>query len=295
MNLSSFGMDTVTLAGSLEAKLRAARDAGFAQIMLWASDLAEHAGGMADAVRLVQASGLRMTGLQVLRDFEGWTGPARDCKLEVARELLHMCRAVAAPLLLVCSSTSSRASGESDVLAADLAELAALAEPLGIKIAYEGLSWGRHVHNLEQAWDVVELADHANLGLVIDAFHVLARDTSLNCLADIPSRKIFLVQLSDYLWQPLANDAERLETARHARVFPGQGIHSDTLADLLQRLDRGGYRGDYSFEVCHDDYLHLAPAVVAQLAHRSARWVADQVLPRSPDRRRQPVSDPTAP
>lgn len=293
MNLSSFGVDSVTLAGTLENKLRAAVDGGFAQIMLWAADLAGHAGGMADAVRLVRASGLRVTGLQLLRDFEGQQGAWHDHKLEVAQQLLQMCQAVGAPVLLVCSNTAAHASASADALARDLAQLATLAVPLGIRIGYEALSWGRHVQQLDQAWDVVEQAEHANLGVVIDAFHVLARPSGLDCLEDIPSHKIFLVQLSDHIAPAPGTDAERLATARHLRVFPGQGGNSAELADLLRRLDRGGYRGDYSFEVFNDDYLQLPPATVVQYAHRSARWVADQVLRRSLEMRRRTVSHPS--
>jgi hypothetical protein len=49
---------------------------------------------------------------------------------------------------------------------------------------------------------------------------------------------------------------------------------------MVRRLHRGGYRGDYSFEVFNDDYLQMAPAVVAERARRSAKWVTDQVLRR---------------
>jgi sugar phosphate isomerase/epimerase len=287
MNLSSFGMDTVSMTGGLAAKLHAACDAGFSQIMLWATDLAGHPDGVQEAVRLVRASGLRVTGLQVLRDVEGQDAPLLDFKLAIAGELLQLCQAVGAPLLLVCSNTSPHASGAPDVLMRDLSRLATQAAPLGVKIAYEALSWGCHVHRLEQAWDIVEAAEHANLGVVIDAFHLLARATDLNCLNDIPSQKIFLVQLSDFLLPTLATDDDRLDTARHQRVFPGDGVHSTELADLLHRLDAGGYRGDYSFEVANDDYMQLPPAVVAQHAYRSARWVTDQVLKRSPALRRR--------
>lgn len=286
MNLSSFGMDTVSMTGSLAAKLHAACDAGFSQIMLWAADLAGHPDGVQDAVRLVRASGLRVTGLQVLRDVEGQGAPLIEFKLAMAGELMQLCQAVGAPLLLVCSNTSPHASGAPDVLVRDLARLATLAAPLGVKIAYEALSWGRHVNQLEQAWDIVELSEHANLGVVIDAFHLLARATDFNCLNDIPSQKIFLVQLSDFLLPALDTDDARLNTARHARVFPGAGVHSAALADLLLRLDHAGYRGDYSFEVANEDYLQLPPAVVAGYAYRSARWVIDQALRRSPDERR---------
>ncbi|MBA5637651.1 sugar phosphate isomerase/epimerase [Duganella sp. LX20W] len=286
MNLSNFGMDSITLAGPLEAKLRASRASGFSQIMLWARDLAGHPGGLDEAVRLVRASGVRVTGIQVMRDYEGLDGALHEYKLDIARQMLLVCQAVGAPLLMVCSSTSSHASASMPLIARHLAKLATLAVPLGVKVGYEALSWGRHVNQYEQSWEAVELADHANLGVVIDSFHMLANRASLDGLEDIPSAKIAMVQLSDFMWRDIRSAEERLETARHLRVFPGEGAHSAELTDLLRRLDRGGYRGDYSFEVFNDDYLQLAPEIVAQRAHRSAKWVTDQVLRRSLDVRR---------
>src|SRR5215831_14716746 len=81
MNIDQFGMDTITLAGPLEAKLRAVRDAGFTQIMLQARDIAGHPDGDAAAIEAVRASGLRVTGFQVLRDFEGLSGRLHAYKL----------------------------------------------------------------------------------------------------------------------------------------------------------------------------------------------------------------------
>ena len=40
--IQKFGMDTITLAGPLEAKLAAMREAGFSQVMLKANDLNGH-------------------------------------------------------------------------------------------------------------------------------------------------------------------------------------------------------------------------------------------------------------
>ena len=59
--ISGFGMDTITLAGPLEAKLEAMRDAGFGQVMLKANDLVGHPQGWQAAVKAVHASGLRGT------------------------------------------------------------------------------------------------------------------------------------------------------------------------------------------------------------------------------------------
>ncbi|MES2070134.1 MAG: sugar phosphate isomerase/epimerase [Pseudomonadota bacterium] len=281
MNLSNFGMDSITLAGPLESKLSASKAAGFSQIMLWAKDLAGHPGGLDQAVRLVRASGIRVTGIQVMRDYEGLSGALHEYKLDIAKNMLQVCKAVGAPLLMVCSSTSSHASGDLALIAQHLAKLATLAVPLGVRVGYEALSWGRHVNQYTQSWEAVELADHANLGVVIDSFHMLANQADFDGLQDIPSDKIAMVQLSDYMWRDIRSAEERLETARHLRVFPGEGAHSTELSNLLRRLDRGGYRGDYSFEVFNDDYLQLSPEIVASRAHRAAKWVTDQVLRRS--------------
>ena len=54
-----FGMDTISLAGTLEAKLKAVREAGFAQIMLSARDLVGHPDGLDAAIAAVKTSGLR--------------------------------------------------------------------------------------------------------------------------------------------------------------------------------------------------------------------------------------------
>ena len=47
------------------------------------------------------------------------------------------------------------------------------------------------------------------------------------------------------------------------------------------RLDRIGYRGDYSFEVFNDDYQQLPLDTVAERARRSAVWLHENVLHRS--------------
>jgi len=281
VNLDHFGMDTITLAGPLEAKLRAIREAGFTQVMLNANDLAGHPGGPQAAVEAVRTSDLRVTGFQVLRDFEGLSGHLHAYKVDIAKAMLEMCRALGARVLLACSSTSSHATSDADSLKKDLQKLAMLAVPYGIRIAYEALSWGRHVSEYPQAWELVAEADRANLGLALDSFHMLATGTSREALEEIDPAKVFLVQLADFMWREIRSREERIDTARHFRVFPGEGVHSADVAELVRTLDRLGYRGDYSFEVFNDDYAQLPVAVVAERARRSVKWLTDQVSRRS--------------
>lgn len=280
-NFADFGIDTISLAGPLEAKLKAAREAGFSQIMLSARDVVGHPDGLDAAVAAVQASGLRVTGFQVLRDFEGLSGHLHDYKVDVAKSMLDMCRRLGAKVLLVCSTTSVHAQDDREHMARDLRKLAMLAVPLGIRIAYEGLSWGRHVNEFPQAWDVVVRADMPNLGIGLDSFHAFATKTPADELEMIDPYKIFLVQLADFMWQEIRSVEERITTARHFRVFPGEGVHSAEVADWVQRLHRLGYRGDYSFEVFNDDYQQMPLPTVAARARRSALWLGETVLRRS--------------
>jgi sugar phosphate isomerase/epimerase len=281
VNLDHFGMDTITLAGPLEAKLAAIREAGFTQVMLNARDLAGHPAGPDAAIEAVRTSGLRVTGFQVLRDFEGLSGHLHAYKIDIAKAMLEMCHALGSRVLLACSSTSAHATADVDWLRKDLQKLAMLAVPYGIRIAYEALSWGRHVSEYTQAWDLVADADRSNLGLAIDSFHILASGTSAEPLEEIVAGKIFLVQLADFMWQETRSREERIDTARHFRVFPGEGVHSAQVAELVRTLDRLGYRGDYSFEVFNDDYTQLPLAIVAERARRSVKWLTDQVSRRS--------------
>ncbi len=279
--VSGFGMDTITLAGPLEAKLEAMAAAGFSQVMLKANDLVGHPQGWQAAVRAVRASGLRGTGFQVLRDFEGLSGHLHQYKVDLARQMLEMCAALGCDVLLACSSTSTHATQDLDAIARDLRKLAMLAIPLGIRIAYEGLSWGRTVNEYTTAWDVVCRADAPNLGLGLDSFHILAARTPLEAIEELDPARIFLVQLSDFLWQETRTFEERMATARTSRVFPGEGVHTAQLVDLVQKLDALGYTGDYSFEVFNDDYLQMPLPFVAGRARKSALWLADDVLRRS--------------
>jgi sugar phosphate isomerase/epimerase len=276
-----FGMDTITLAGPLEAKLDAMQEAGFSQVMLKANDLVGHPQGWKAAVKSVHASGLRGTGFQVLRDFEGLSGHLHQYKVDIAKTMLEMCAALGCKVLLACSSTSTHASQDLDHIARDLRKLAMLAIPYGIRIAYEGLSWGRTVNEFTSAWDVIRRADCPNLGVGIDSFHILAAQTPLAAIDELDAAKIFLVQLSDFMWQETRTFEERMATARTFRVFPGEGVHTAQLVELVRRIDALGYAGDYSFEVFNDDYVQMPLPMVSQRARSSALWLAEDVLRRS--------------
>jgi sugar phosphate isomerase/epimerase len=249
--------------------------------MLSAQDLAGHPDGMEAAMRSLKASGLRVTGLQALRDFEGLEGALHAYKVDVAKSLLDMCRAIGSPVLVVNSSAHAQASTDRDVIGRDLRKLAMLALPFGIKIAYVALSWGRAIRDFEAALDVVGRAEMPNLGIGVDSFHSFATKSALDDLDLAFGESILLVQLSDFMVAELASLKDRIATANHLRVFPGEGLHSELVAELVQRVTSMGYHGDYSFQVFNDDYHQIDPATVAARARRSAVWLGEEVLLRT--------------
>ena len=158
--------------------------------------------------------------------------------------------------------------------------------PFGIRIAYEALSWGRHVNLLTQAWEIVRDGDRSNLGCASTRITSSPTPPRPHALDAIDVRKVFLVQLSDFLWQETRSPEDRIETARHYRVFPGEGVHSPSVVALVRKLDDTGYRGDYSFEVFNDDYRSRRSPMVAARARRSVKWLAGLVSRRSLPARR---------
>lgn len=281
MNFTEIGIDTVSLAGSLEGRLAAAKSAGFEHVMIAATDIVGHPAGVAAGVDAVRACGLRVTGLEALRDFEGLTGQMHAYKLDVAKSMLRICSDIGGRLLIVEASTSAHADAGEDGLVRDLTKLALLAVPLGIRIAFKGLSWSRTVRDFAAAGDLVNRADCPNLGLAIDAFDLVAAGVPLDDLDLIEPQQIFMVQLSDFMWRELRSSEERAATAEHFRVFPGEGAHSEILTDLVARLEKLGYYGEYSFNAYNDDYLQMPAEVVAARARRAADWLGELVLRRA--------------
>ena len=281
MNLGNFGIDLVTLTGSLETRLREVKAAGFSQVMLWAKDLADYPAGYDAALHRIKQSGLRVTGLQVIRDYEGQVGTQHDYKIDLIKAHLALCKAVGAPLLIVCSATNKLPDDRVQSLERDLRKLANLAVPMGVRIGYKAVPWGRFTRSVQDAWDLVDAVNHANLSLVLDTFHFLADQSLVEVIDEIDPDKIALVQLADFSAFEFHSRAELRDRAIHMRVFPGQGVHNARLAQILRRIDRLGYRGDFSFLIFNGDYQQLPPRFVLEQARRSVHWVTDQVLRRS--------------
>ncbi|KAL1903031.1 hypothetical protein Sste5346_000944 [Sporothrix stenoceras] len=206
---NELGIATLSLGNwrehKLEPRLQAAARAGFKVIDLfdecWSAYLAEHnLNGEGAAAweatpeklavarklcALVKSLGMRIACTQPLRVIEGILDPEeRRRTLDSVAARFPFMRAFDTDLVFMCASIrrdAGVAPADLKRVARDLAELGDMAAAYSgadggrmLKIGYEGLSWAARNNTWSSSWEVVRFANRPNVGLVVDAFNVLA-------------------------------------------------------------------------------------------------------------------------
>ena len=191
--------------------------------------------------------------------------------------------ALGADLMLVCSNVSPDAIDDDALAAAQLRALAERAAERGIRIAYEALAWGRHVNDYEHAWRIVERADHPNLGMCLDSFHILSRGTDPATIARHPRRQDLLppARRRAATWSWTCCSGAGTTAASRARA-------ASTSPAFLGHVLAAGYAGPLSLEVFNDVFRQADPDRMAIDAMRSLLLLeeaAGVAPPRRPPRR----------
>jgi 4-hydroxyphenylpyruvate dioxygenase len=239
---------TVSLSGTLDEKLEAIAAAGFDGVEIFENDLLAFSGKPAEIRRIADGLGLTVVTFQPFRDFEGMPADKRARVFQRAERKFDAMQELGCDLLMICSNVSPDSLGGIDRIAGDLHELGERAANRGLRVGYEALAWGRHINDYRDAWEAVRRADHPAVGLVLDSFHTLARQTDLKAISTIPGDRIALVQLAD---APLL-DMDTLSWSRHFRNFPGQGDLA--VLAFMEALANTGYRDFISLEIFNDQF-----------------------------------------
>jgi 4-hydroxyphenylpyruvate dioxygenase len=262
---------TVCLSGTLAEKIEAIAAAQFKGVEIFENDLLSFNGSPRDARRMIEDLGLSTITFQPFRDFEGMPEPQRSKVFARAERKFDVMQELGCDLLMVCSNVSPDSLGGIERAAADFHELGERAAKRGLRVAFEALSWGRHIHDYRDAWEVVRRADHPAVGLVLDSFHVLARGTDLSAIRSIPPDRIFLVQMAD---APKL-DMDYLSWSRHYRCFPGQG--ELPIDDFMLALHATGFDGLLSLEIFNDRFRAGSARSVAIDGQRSLIVMLDEL------------------
>ena len=140
-----------------------------------------------------------------------------------------------------------------------LHDLADIAAPYGVQLAYEFLGFGWcSVRTLGQCWEIVQAVNRPNVGLVVDTCHFYAGGSELSSLEAVDPKKLLIFHINDV-------EARLRDTIEDAhRLLPGEGVIP--LDDILSRLKTIGFDGLCSIELFRAEYWERDPAELATAA-----------------------------
>jgi sugar phosphate isomerase/epimerase len=255
-----------TASWSLPEAIQGCVDAGLGAIGIWREQLAEV--GLDHACRLVAESGLRVSSLcrggffTTADTDEAATAEARN------REAIEEAAALnAATLVLVAGGLppgDKDLDGARDRAARAIERLVPYAHELGVNLGIEPMNpiyaADRGViSTVAQALDIAERFDSADVGVVVDTFHLWWEPGVADQLQRAGQR-IVSYQICDWI-TPLPADTLL------ARGMMGDG-HID-FPTFTRSVARARYRGDVEVEIFNADLWKAPPA-----------WVVDTMIKR---------------
>ncbi|WP_094548429.1 sugar phosphate isomerase/epimerase family protein [Petroclostridium xylanilyticum] len=179
------------------------------------------------------------------RDEEGYKQVKDDLKFlcEVGKKI-NCKKIVAVPTFDIGDYTKSQIKEESIRALNDLADIA---EPYGVKLAYEFVGYPNcSVNTFGQTYDIVKAVDRENVGMVLDCFHFHAMGSRLEDLQKADAKKIFIFHIDD------AEDLPVGALRDHQRLWPGEGAID--LDSILKTLKDIGYSEMVSVELFRPEY-----------------------------------------
>ena len=233
-----------TMPYSLKEDIRAASEAGFDGVEIWRSKLDQYMEGHSK-VELKNLLSSHKLGVAAICPFSGYVWCPEDelaKKIEELKQYLDIGASIGCDLLLVCAETPRDKIRRKIVHAhaRRLRRLADVSKDYNVGIALE---WFR---DLRDAMEIVELAAHEYVGMIIDTFHWYRGDGNLDHIDLMAGDKLSLIHIND------SEDLERSILTDKNRVYCGRGVIP--LADILRRLKQKDYKGYLSVEIFRDEY-----------------------------------------
>jgi sugar phosphate isomerase/epimerase len=250
-----------TLEAPFARDVEAYAAAGFRQVELWLPKL-DKLGLKPPAV----AAALKNAGLTVAgacATDAGFNTPEGRVLDDLKRNL-ETAQALGAPHYVVFSGAGASRPDEYKAASARLARYAEVAEPYGVRIAFEFIAGARLAGSFRTALEMVRAADHPNLGVCVDTFHLFAGISKVEDLLLAKRGEIAHVHFHDApasLPRELWRDADRLP--------PGEGCMP--MHDIVKALKRTGYQGVLSVELFGAAYQSGDPREVAARCYAAVK------------------------
>ena len=253
-----------TMRADLETDIKAAGQAGFELIEIWASKLREFLKNKtaADLKKLLEENNLEPYSINSIEHIPFRT--AEDYKKIKAEteEFSEIAEEIGCPYVVVVPGKLPADATQEEIVEESvrvLNELGDIAEKHNVSLAFEFLGQTDcSVQTLDFCKEIVEKVNRKDIGLVIDTFHFYAGNSTFKAIETLDPEKLFIFHI---------NDAENLPkedlTDAH-RLYPGLGILP--IKEIKERFDKIGYDRMVSIEIFRPEYWDADPFEVARLA-----------------------------
>lgn len=261
-----------TMKADLETDIRAASEAGFDWIEIWASKLRAflELHSAADLNDLFATHNLKPYSINSIERITFRDAAAHRSLLAECEDLCRVAEEIRCPYIVVVPSPLPPCTSRSEVIEESrrvLSELGGIAARRGVGLAFEFLGQPDcSVQTLALADEIVRKVRQPNIGLVIDSFHFYAGGSTIESIDAIDAARLFIFHIND------AEDLPREELEDRHRLLPGLGILP--LKEIVAALRRIGYDRVVSVEIFRPEYWERDPFELA----RAARAAAEQVL-----------------
>lgn len=256
-----------TMHADLETDIKAASEAGFDLIEIWAAKLREFlkTKTTTDLKQLLDEHNLKPYSINSIehitfRSTEDYAKIKAECE-----ELSIIAGAIGCPYVVVVPGKLPENATKEEIIEESvkvLNELADIAEKHNVSLAFEFLGQTDcSVQTLDLCNEIVEKVNRPNIGNVIDTFHFYAGNSTFEAIDSMKPEKLFIFHI---------NDAENLPkedlTDAH-RLYPGTGILP--IKEIKAHFDKIGYDRMVSIEIFRPEYWNENPFEVARKARQA--------------------------
>jgi len=261
-----------TMKADLETDIRAAGEAGFDCLEIWASKLRTFLRSQSpdDLRDLFATHKIKPYSINSIERITFRDAATHKSLLAECEELCQVAERIRCPYIVVVPSPQPPGMSRSEVIEASarvLNELGEIAAKHGVGLGFEFLGQPDcSVQTLALANEIVGQVSRPNVGLVIDSFHFYAGGSTIESLEALDAERLFIFHIND------AEDRPREQLEDRHRLLPGLGILP--LKQILGALRRIGYDRTVSVEIFRPEYWERDPFELA----RDARASVEQAI-----------------
>ena len=262
-----------TMHADLETDIKAAGEAGFDLLEIWAAKLREFlkTKTTTDLKQLLDESNLEPYSINSIehitfRDADDY----EQIKLET-EELSKIAGEIGCPYVVVVPGKLPENATEAEIIDESvkvLNELGYIAEKHNVSLAFEFLGQTDcSVQTLDLCNKIVEKVNRKNIGNVLDTFHFYAGNSTFEAIDSMKPDKLFIFHIND------AENLPKKELTDAHRLYPGEGILP--IKEIKAHFDKIGYDRMVSIEIFRPEYWNENPFEVAKKAKEATEKVLE--------------------